>query len=61
MVIQQNPDREFVMDLQRQIKQNSGYCPNRLERNQDTKCICKEFREQGEGVCRCGLYIKYDE
>jgi len=58
MGIQKKPDRDYVREVQKQLKQNSGYCPSRLERNADTKCICKEFREQDSGMCRCGLYIK---
>lgn len=40
--------------------ENGGYCPCRLDQTPDTKCMCKEFREQTEpGTCHCGLYIKY--
>jgi ferredoxin-thioredoxin reductase catalytic subunit len=29
------------------------------DKNPDTKCMCKAFREQEEsGVCHCGLYKK---
>ena len=40
-----------------------GYCPCRLERTEENKCICKEFREQikdpdFEGYCHCMLYYK---
>lgn len=61
MVIKKNPDTEFVREMKRQLKDNGGYCPNQLEKNADTKCICKEFREQPDGICRCGLYLKEDE
>ena len=40
------------------LKNNDGYCPCKLQKNEDTKCICKEFREQESGVCHCGLYKK---
>ena len=50
-----NPDTEFVKNLKKRIKDNSGYCPCRLDKTPDTKCPCKEFRETGE--CICGLYI----
>ena len=43
------------------IKDNNGYCPCRLLKNEDTKCMCKEFREQEEGECHCGLYVKIKE
>ena len=43
------------------LKANDNYCPCRVEKTPDTKCMCKEFREQKEGACHCGLYIKYEE
>ena len=42
------------------VAETGGYCPCRLERNEDTRCMCKEFREQEKGGCHCGLYVKYD-
>lgn len=45
-----------VSDL---VKANDGYCPCAIEKTPDTKCICKEFREQEEaGPCHCGRYEK---
>lgn len=43
------------------LKTNDNYCPCRVEKTPDTKCMCKEFREQKSGPCHCGLYIKYEE
>lgn len=43
------------------LKTNGNYCPCRIEKTPDTKCMCKEFREQKSGPCHCGLYIKYEE
>jgi hypothetical protein len=41
------------------VKANNGYCPCAVIKNEDTKCICKEFREQTEpGLCHCGRYEK---
>ena len=40
------------------IKENDGYCVCAVSKNPDTKCMCKEFREQKEGICHCGLYQK---
>ena len=34
------------------------YCPCSLVRDDDTVCMCKEFREMEEGMCHCQLYIK---
>lgn len=41
------------------VKANNGYCPCAVLKNEDTKCMCKEFREQTEpGLCHCGRYEK---
>jgi ferredoxin-thioredoxin reductase catalytic subunit len=45
------------------LEQTGGYCPCRRERTPDTKCMCKEFRDQiadpdFEGFCHCQLYYK---
>ena len=47
-----NPDEIFYKNLKRRIKQNNGYCPNKLPRVPENKCPCKAFRE-GK-VCDCG-------
>lgn len=51
-------DIELKEKIRQAIKENGGYCPCKLEQNENTKCICKEFFEQGLGPCHCGLYIK---
>lgn len=61
MKIKTNPDTEFVQKIKKQIKANGGYCPCALEKNADTKCMCKEFREMDDGMCHCGLYYKEKE
>lgn len=45
-------------EIEKALKENQGYCPCRIYRNPDTKCMCKEFREQENGICHCGLFIK---
>lgn len=38
---------------------NDGYCPCMIEKSEDTKCMCKEFREQETpGPCHCGRFEK---
>lgn len=61
MKVTENPDRDYAREIKKQIKDNNGYCPCRLTKSQDTKCMCKEFREMKEGMCHCGLYIKHSE
>ena len=55
-----NKDKQIVDKILDALDKNNGYCPCKLEKNNDTKCMCKEFREQKEGYCHCGLYIKED-
>lgn len=59
MKIKVNPDKDFVKEMRNSLKDNSGYCPCSPFKNEDTKCMCKNFREQTEtGYCHCGLYYK---
>ena len=51
-------NKEHVAMIRKKLKDNDGYCPCRLIKTEDTKCMCKEFLEQEEGECHCGLYIK---
>ena len=53
-----NQDKQIVDKNLDALDKNNGYCPCKLEKNNDTKCMCKEFKEQKEGYCHCGLYIK---
>ena len=58
-----NPDKEVVKTVREGLKRTGGYCPCKLIKNEDTKCMCKEFREQiadpgFEGFCHCLLYYK---
>ena len=55
-----NQDKQIVDKILDALDKNNGYCPCKLEKNNDTKCMCKEFREKKEGYCHCGLYIKED-
>lgn len=61
MKVKVSDDIEHVKKIREQLKENGGYCPCRLEKNEDTKCMCKEFLEQETGECHCGLYIKVEE
>ncbi len=58
-------DKARVEEIRKALEDNDGYCPCRLVKNVDTKCMCREFREQMEagllGECHCGLYEVVDE
>ena len=56
-----NPNEEEYNEVHQAVVDNQGYCPCRLVHTSDTKCVCKEFREQStEGFCHCGLYKKIE-
>ena len=66
MPIRLNEDKEIVKVVKEGLKKRGGYCPCRREDSEDTKCICREFREQMndpdfEGYCHCMLYYKEKE
>ena len=60
-MIKLNENKELVAEIRQKLKDNNNYCPCKLVKNEDTKCMCKEFRTQEEGECHCGLYIKTKE
>lgn len=54
-----NPDNKVVEEVRKRVSDNDGYCPCALIHNEDTKCMCREFRESTEsGPCHCDMYIK---
>ena len=64
MKIVENENKEIVKVVRDGLKRTGGYRPCRREQNEDTKCMCKEFREQSkdpnfEGYCHCMLYYKF--
>lgn len=61
MKIITNPDTGQVEKVNKQLELNNGYCPCKLEKTPDTKCICKEFLESSTlGKCHCEKYIKIE-
>ena len=53
---------EIRPEISELVKQNDGYCPCAIWRTDDTKCMCKEFREQEQpGECTCGRFEKVEE
>ena len=63
MKVTLNQNKEIVKRIKDGLKKKDGYCPCRLERTPENKCMCKEFRDQiadpdFEGYCHCLLYYK---
>lgn len=61
MKVKINDNKELVNEIRTKLKENNDYCPCSLIKSEDTKCMCKEFRNQESGECHCGLYIKIEE
>jgi len=58
-----NEDAQVVETVKKGLERTGGYCPCRLARTEENKCICEEFRAQirdpeFEGYCHCLLYYK---
>lgn len=52
---------EIRPEIRANVEASNGYCPCAIWRTPDTKCMCKEFREQtGPGECHCGRFEKVE-
>ena len=61
MRIVEHRNKERVKRIREEIKKNNGYCLCSFTKNEDTKCICKAFRENTSlGFCHCRLYEKVE-
>ena len=63
MAIKLNPNKEVVNQIKQGLKAIGGYCPCRVQKLPEYKCICDEFKAQiadpdFEGYCHCMLYYK---
>jgi ferredoxin-thioredoxin reductase catalytic subunit len=61
--VRYNDNKKVVDKIKEGLKRTGGYCPCKIERSEDNKCMCKEFRDQiadekFEGYCHCMLYYK---
>ena len=57
--IKQNPYEEELAEIVEAVKANDGYCPCLSYKNEDTKCMCKEFRDSKDtDFCHCGRFYK---
>lgn len=63
MSVRLNENKELVAKIKEGLKMKDGYCPCRLQKLEEYKCICEEFKQQiadpnFEGYCHCKLYYK---
>lgn len=65
MKIKKTNDKELCDEIIARLKENGGYCPCVVIKSDDTKCMCKDFRDKIKngyiGECHCGLYEVVDE
>ncbi len=63
MAVRLNENKAVVEKIKEGLKARGGYCPCKVLRTEENKCICDEFRAQiadpsFEGYCHCRLYYK---
>ena len=63
MSVRLNENKELVAKIKEGLKIKDGYCPCRLQKLPEYKCIREEFKQQiadpdFEGYCHCKLYYK---
>ncbi len=61
--VRYNEDKEIVEQIKEGLRLKDGYCPCRVKKTPENKCMCEEFRKQiadpeFEGYCHCLLYYK---
>ena len=67
MKVIKNPEwsEDQVKEFEQRLKDNDGYCPCSIFKTKDTKCMCKQFRDQIKakqpGSCHCGLHVLVDK
>lgn len=66
MGIRINENNEIVKAVRNGLKEKDGYCPCRVGKLPQNKCICEEFKAQiadpdFEGYCHCMLYFKFKD
>ena len=63
MKLRLNEDKKVVEAVREGLIAKGGYCPCRVGKRPEYKCMCEEFRAQikapsFEGYCHCGLFYK---
>ena len=63
MRIRLNEDKNIVATVREGLIAKGGFCPCRVGKKPEFKCMCEEFRNQiadpnFEGLCHCKLFYK---
>ena len=46
MKVRLNEDQEIVRTIREGLRRTGGYCPCRLARTEENRCMCREFKDQ---------------
>lgn len=62
-MVRENENAEIVAMIRQGLKEKDGFCPCKIGKLPENKCICEEFKAQiadpaFEGYCHCMLYYK---
>ncbi len=44
MKVRSNQDAEIVRTIREGLRRTGGYCPCRLARTEENRCMCREFK-----------------
>ena len=63
MAVKLNENQEIVKTIREGLAKKDGFCPCKLGKKPENKCMCEEFKAQiadpnFEGYCHCMLYYK---
>ena len=63
MAVKLNENKDIVDTVRQGLKEKGGYCPCKVGKLPENKCMCEEFKSQiadpnFEGYCHCMLYYK---
>lgn len=66
MAVKFNEDKSVVERIKQGLKEKDGFCPCKLGKLPENKCMCEEFKAQikdpdFEGYCHCMLYYKSND
>lgn len=57
MKVRLNEDRQVVDAIREGLKRTGGYCPCRLARTEENRCMCKEFKDRSLENLKHQFYI----
>ena len=50
MKVTENENKEIVKKIREGLEKTGGYCPCRIQRTPENKCMCEEFRRASKAA-----------